>query len=154
MASTIGTPRSGRLCLLASALFLSVLGRPVAGSFGSFSHTKLPHNAPPQLTIRTWLSFSPVNQVPSASAAVAVLPKVASIKLAVETQIATAVKRRLFMDHHLTLSCHQGRQHSWGGVYCLAYVVGRAPHRGRGSNKMSPKSRCAVVTIKFEKFDG
>ena len=69
MPSTIGTPISGRLCLLASALFLSVFGRPVAGSFGSFSHTKVPHSAPPQLVMRTWLSLSPVYQVPVGSAA-------------------------------------------------------------------------------------
>src|ERR1700722_10035256 len=69
MPSTIGTPMSARPCLLASVLFLSVFGRPVAGSFGSFSHTKLPQSAPPQLVTRTWLSLSPVYQVPVGSAA-------------------------------------------------------------------------------------
>src|SRR5580692_10795262 len=69
MPSTIGTPSSGRLCLLASALFLSVFGRPVAGSFGSLSQTSAPHSAPPQLVMRTWLSLSAVYQVPSGSAA-------------------------------------------------------------------------------------
>src|SRR5271154_139551 len=69
MASTIGTPMSGRLCLLASALFLSVFGRPVDGSFGSLSPTSVPHSAPPQLVMRTWLSLSAVYQVPSGSAA-------------------------------------------------------------------------------------
>ena len=60
MPSTIGTPSSGRLCLLASALFLSVFGWPVAGSFGSLSQTSAPHSAPPQLVMRTWLSLSAV----------------------------------------------------------------------------------------------
>src|SRR5215475_10007639 len=69
MLSTIGTPMSGRLCLLASALFLSVFGRPVAGSFGSLSQTSEPHSAPPQLVILTWLSLSAVYQVPIGSAA-------------------------------------------------------------------------------------
>src|SRR5215472_9347512 len=98
MASTIGTPRSGRLCLLASALFLSVLGRPVAGSFGSFSQTRLPHSAAPQLTILTWLSLSPVNQVPRASAARAYGIGVVASKNTVASQAAATVTRR-FIDH-------------------------------------------------------
>src|SRR5277367_577876 len=69
MPSTIGTPMSGWLCLLVSALFLSVFGLPVAGSFGSFSHTNVPQSAPPQLVMRTWLSLSLVYHVPSGSAA-------------------------------------------------------------------------------------
>src|SRR6185312_16443952 len=69
MPSTICTPISGRVCLLASALFLSVFGLLVVGSLGSLSQTRLPHSAPPQLAILTWLSRSAVNQVPVGSAA-------------------------------------------------------------------------------------
>jgi hypothetical protein len=36
---------------------------------GSFSHTSVPQIAPPQLAMRTWLSFSAVYQVPSGLAA-------------------------------------------------------------------------------------
>ena len=55
--------------LQASALCLSSFGRPVSGSFGSFSHTSVPQIAPPQLAMRTWLSLSAVYQVPSGLAA-------------------------------------------------------------------------------------
>src|SRR5271156_7170613 len=65
----MGMPRSSRLFLAASELFLSVFGWLVSGSFGSASHDSVPHSASPQLTMRTLAFLSPVNQVPSGSAA-------------------------------------------------------------------------------------
>src|SRR6516164_9158745 len=103
-------PRSGLLCLLASALFLSIFGRPVAGSFGSLSQTRFPHNAPPQLTIRTWLSLSPVNHVPSASAACAGATAMPT-KTAAARRAPPAVVGRIVMNH-LTLLLSEGRHHS------------------------------------------
>src|SRR5262249_13266595 len=82
-------PRSGLFCLLASALFLSVFGRPVPGSFGCLSQTRFPHSAPPQLTIRTWPSLSPVNQMPSASAACTGATGFAAAKTTDESQTIT-----------------------------------------------------------------
>src|SRR5580658_1677759 len=98
MASTIGMPSSGRLCLLASALLLSVFGRPVAGSIGSLSQTSEPHSAPPQLVMCTWLSLSAVYQVPSGSAARAGLLGASAIadSAMVESQSADA-KRNVFI---------------------------------------------------------
>ena len=69
MLSTMGTPSSGRLFLALSELFLSVFGWWVSGSFGSASHDSVPQSASPQLTMRTLAFLSPVNQVPSGSAA-------------------------------------------------------------------------------------
>src|ERR1700743_1679096 len=96
MASTICTPRSGRLCLLASALFLSVFGRPVDGSFGSLSQTSDPHSAPPQLVMRVWLSLRAVYQLPSGSAARAGPVSVIADSTMVESQRADA-KRKVFI---------------------------------------------------------
>src|SRR5437588_8229686 len=69
MLSTIGTPISGRFCLAASALFLSVLAWPVAGSIGSLRPTMVPHSAPPQSATRTRDLPPSVSQVPVGSAA-------------------------------------------------------------------------------------
>src|SRR5262249_4718829 len=104
MASTIGMPRSGLLCLLASALFLSVFGRPVAESFVWLSQTRLPHSAPPQFTIRTWLPLSRVNQGPSAWAARAGATVTPTKTAAARHTAAAAVVRRIVMNH-LTLLC-------------------------------------------------
>src|SRR4029077_9378645 len=118
MASTIGTPSSGRFCLLASALFLSVFGRPVAGSFGSLSQTSEPHSAPPQLVMRTWLSLSAVYQVPSGSAARAgPLGASAIASTTVETQSADA-KRKVFIKS-LCSCLSRRRDTNRGGADCL-----------------------------------
>src|ERR1051325_7033064 len=69
MPSTICTPMSGRLRFAASELFLSVLGFPVSGSFGSFSQTIVPHSAPPQSAILTRDVPAWVSHVPDGSAA-------------------------------------------------------------------------------------
>src|ERR1700676_4255272 len=119
MASTIGTPRSGRVCLLVSALFLSVFGGEVAGSFASLSQTRNPHSAPPQLVMRTWLSLSAVYQVPSGSAARAGPLGVSAIvdSAMVESQSADA-KRNVFIKS--LYSCgSRGRDNSRGGANCL-----------------------------------
>src|SRR6202035_5845439 len=117
MPSTIGTPSSGRFCLLASALLLSVFGRPVAGSIGSLSQTSAPHSAPPQLVMRTWLSLSAVYQVPSGSAARAGALGISAIadSTAVESQSA---KRNVVIK---SLYCcgSRGRDHGRGDANCL-----------------------------------
>src|SRR5580692_10491129 len=129
MASTICTPISGRLCLVASALFLSVFGRPVAGSFGSLSQIRAPHSAPPQLVMRTWLSLSAVYQVPSGSAARAG-PLVAIVAAtSVASPSADADERTVVMAGFMagftanfmaSLHCRpRGRDHSRGGGDCL-----------------------------------
>src|ERR1700681_2462171 len=119
MPSTIGTPSSGRVCLLVSALFLSVFGRAVAGSFGSLSQTREPHSAPPQLVMRTWLSLSAVYQLPSGSAACAGPPGVSAIadSAMAESQSADA-KRNVFITS-LYFSVPRGRDHSRGDANCL-----------------------------------
>src|SRR6185503_9850190 len=71
MPSTICTPISGRLRFDASELFLSVFGLPVSASFGSFSHTMVPHSAPPQSAMRMrelppWVSHLPIGSAASA----------------------------------------------------------------------------------------
>src|ERR1700758_4828781 len=95
MLSTIGTPMSGRPCLLASLLFMSVFGLFVWGSFGSASQVSVPQMAPPQLTILTLPFLSPVNHVPTGSAAnagaIAISPSV------IAAAATSAVVRRLFM---------------------------------------------------------
>src|ERR1700733_14213163 len=98
MPRTICTPRSGLPCLLASALFLSSFGLPVAGSIGSLSDTKVPHSAPPQLVMRTWLSLFAVYQVPSGSAAWAgVIGPAALHNRAIESHNAAAATRWIFI---------------------------------------------------------
>src|SRR3984957_5845074 len=96
MLSTIGTPISGRPCLLWSLLFLSVFGLLVAGSFGSASQVRAPQSAPPQLTILTLPFFSAVPHVPSRCAARAgargIVPKV------IAQATTSAVVRKFFMD--------------------------------------------------------
>src|SRR5580704_9484215 len=119
MASTIGMPSSGRVCLLASALFLSVFGRPVAGSFGSLSPTSTPHSASPHLVMRTWLSLSAVYQVPSGSEACAgpieLGPMVDSASAASQSADA-AVRDSSISSLHFRA---RGRDHSRGGADCL-----------------------------------
>src|SRR5215813_5268132 len=66
---TIRTPIIGRLRFAASGLLLSVLGLPVAGSFGSFNATMFPQRAPPQLTIVTLALLFSVSQFPRGSPA-------------------------------------------------------------------------------------
>src|SRR5215475_11334128 len=66
---TICTPIIGRLRFAASGLLLSVLGLPVAGSFGSFNATMLPQRAPPQLAIVTLALLFSVSQFPRGSPA-------------------------------------------------------------------------------------
>src|SRR5215470_10812781 len=78
MPNTIWTPTTGRLRRLASALFLSVLGLPVAGSFGSLSATIVPQSSVPQLAIRTVAAPLSVSQLPLGSAASAGANEVAS----------------------------------------------------------------------------
>src|ERR1700686_1650435 len=107
MPSTIGTPSSGRLCLLASALLLSDFGRPVAGSIGSLSQTSEPHSAPPQLVMRTWLSLSAVYQVPSGASAIV-------DSTMVESQSA---KRNVFITS-LYSYVSRGRDHTRGSANC------------------------------------
>src|ERR1700719_1533983 len=140
MASTIGTPRSGRLCFAASALFLSVFGRPVAGSFGSLSQTSAPHSAPPQLVMRTWLSLSAVYQVPSGSAARAGPAAVSAVadSTTVESQSA---KRNVFIKS--LYSCgSRGRDHSRGGANCLVAGLFSIPSAGGATllNASLPKT--------------
>src|ERR1700726_2795001 len=103
MPSTIGTQSSGRLCLLASALLLSVFGRPVAGSIGSLSPTSEPHSAPPQLVMRTWLSLSAVYQVPSGSAARAG-PLAVSAQADSTTVESQSAQRNVFLKSLCSLS--------------------------------------------------
>src|SRR6266851_1011942 len=119
MASTIGTPSSGRLCLVASALFLSVFGRPVAGSFGSLSQTSAPHSAPPQLVMRTWLSFSAVYQVPSGSAARAGPLGVSATADSTMVESQSADAKRNVVITGLYSSGSRGRDHSRGDANCL-----------------------------------
>src|SRR6516225_3965392 len=69
MPNTICTPTRGRPRLAVSGLFLSVLGRPVAESFGSFSATIAPHNSAPQFAIRTVALPDSVSHFPVGSAA-------------------------------------------------------------------------------------
>src|SRR5262249_52427583 len=115
---------------------------PVAGSFGSLSQTRFPHNAPAQLTIRTWLSLSPVNHVPSASAACAGATTMPT-KTAAARHTPTAVVRRIVMNH-LTLLC------PWAGtivdVIRLAYFAlgtwGTRHSRARSSPKCRQKRKC------------
>src|SRR5580692_617170 len=128
MPSTIGTPSSGRFCLLASALFLSVFGRPVAGSFGSLSQTSEPHSAPPQLVMRTWLSLSAVYQVPSGSAARAG-PLGASAIAGSTTVDSQSAKRHVFIPS--LYSCgSRGRNHSRGDANCLVAGLFSIPPAG------------------------
>src|SRR5580704_636259 len=129
MASTICTPRSGRFCLLASALFLSVFGRPVAGSFGSLSQTSAPHSAPPQLVIRTWLSLSAVYQVPSGSAARAGPLAVSAIAASTMVESQNA-KRNVFIQN-LCSCAPRGRDHNRGGANCLIGGLFSIPAAGR-----------------------
>src|ERR1700747_2819982 len=69
MSMTIWRPITGRARFPASGLYLSVLGLPVSGSFGSFRATMFPHRAPPQLTIVTFALLFSVSQCPRGSAA-------------------------------------------------------------------------------------
>src|SRR5215813_7696674 len=91
MSMTIWTPIIDRARFAASALLLSVFGLPVAGSFGSFRATMLPHRAPPQLTIATLaLPFS-VSQFPRAS------PADAGVTAATQRMVHAALARILLI---------------------------------------------------------
>src|SRR6202795_3320039 len=142
MASTIGMPSSGRLRLLASALLLSVFGRPVAGSIGSLSQTSEPHSAPPQLVMRTWLSLSAVYEVRSGSALRAGLLGASAIvdSTMVESQSADA-KRNVFITS--LYSCgSRGRNHSRGDANCLVAGLFSIPPAGGPTllNAVLPKT--------------
>jgi hypothetical protein len=67
METKTTTPTSGRPRRASSGLFLSVHGRPVAGSFGGSTLTSVPQSAPPHVPTRT---FDPsfANQRPAGSA--------------------------------------------------------------------------------------
>src|SRR5271170_7802251 len=129
MPSTICTPRSGRLCLLASALFLSSFGFPVAGSFGSLSPTSVPHSAPPQLVMRTWLSLSAVYQVPSGSAARA--GPLGASAIADSTMVESQSAKRNVFIASLYSCVSRGRDHSRDGANCLVGGLFLIPRAGR-----------------------
>src|ERR1700729_4301800 len=109
MLSTIGTPSSGRLCLLVSLLFLSVLGCFVSGSLGSASHVSVPQMAPPQLTIFTLPFLSPVNHVPTGSAARAGAIAISGSAIAEAATIAVVRKILMKRPPHALL-VRQGKR--------------------------------------------
>src|ERR1700722_10108747 len=96
MLSTIGTPISGRPCLLASLLFLSVFGLLVSGSVGSASQLSEPQIAAPQVTILTLPLRSAVHHVPAGSAARA--GPAAIVPSAIAEATTSAVVRKFFID--------------------------------------------------------
>src|SRR5262249_17763549 len=96
MPSTIGTPMSGRPCLLASWLFLSVFGLVVWGSVGSARHVSVAQMAATQLAILTLAFFSPVNHVPSGSVANAGAIEISPSAIA--DAATNALVRRFFID--------------------------------------------------------
>src|SRR5262245_50552259 len=102
MLSTIDTPMSGRLCLLASLFLVSVFGLFVWGSFGSASHVSVPQMAPPQLTILTLPFLSPVNHVPIGSAANAGAVEMTPSTIA---DAATSALARKFFMKGLPVPC-------------------------------------------------
>src|SRR5262249_54712222 len=90
MLITIGTPTIGRVRLPASAFNLSTFGLPVSGSFGSFSHTMLPHKPPPHFAILMCDLPPSVSHVPVGSAEAALHSP--------SSAMVTAATRRMVMS--------------------------------------------------------
>src|ERR1700683_5846780 len=104
-------PRRGRVRFLASKFSSSIFGFPVFGSFGSLSHTSVPHSASPQLLIRIWLSLPSVYQVPNGSAADAGAIAFGPIidNAIVESQNAAAALRLMLIGFLVPLVCEIGK---------------------------------------------
>src|ERR1700722_15809066 len=103
MLSTIGTPISGRPCFLASLLLMSVFGLLARGWFGSASQVSVPQMALPQLTIFTLPFLSPVNHVPTGSAARAGAIAISGSAIAEAATIAVVRKILMKQPPHALL---------------------------------------------------
>src|ERR1700691_2054027 len=130
MLSTMGIPISGRPCLLASELCLSVFGWFVSGSLGSCIQTKEPQIAPPQLTIFTLPFLSPVNHVPIGSAARAGAIAISASAIAAAATIAVARKVLMKQPPHALL-VRQGKRIAYErriASFLPAKVIARRLH--------------------------
>src|SRR5579859_3282025 len=122
MLRTIGTPMSGRPCLLASLLLMSVFGLLVWGSFGSASQVSVPQMAPPQLTIFTLPFLSPVNHVPIGSAANACVIDMSPSATA--DAATSALARRFFMKRPPdTLLASQGKRIAYEDAIASSFAA-------------------------------
>src|SRR5262249_33795927 len=95
-------PMSGRLRRFGSGLFLSVFGRPVAGSLGSFRAVIVPQSSLPQLAMRTVAALFSVSQVPLGSAASEPVSEPPSMIAAI------ALRRKVIVDPLLAMPLSSG----------------------------------------------